>query len=246
MDDKNFKKYCEYSSKIDGWFGAKYLFAGLDQIQNSNNIWGDLFEIGVHHGKSALLMILLAKEGERFSCCDLFKNQGENKSRSGKGEKEIFYENLKKLFGEIPRNINIFDCNSSDLFYKPLKKNYRMFHIDGGHSFEETYSDLKLANSLSKEEGLIILDDYFNYRFPEVSEAITKSFMENKVDLVPVGIGKNKLVLCREDFHKFYLENMISEEIDYFKKLEEREMRKKKKFFGHEIVTFFGNKPLLK
>jgi hypothetical protein len=43
---------------------------------------GHLFEVGVHHGRSAVLLSQLARRGERLGVCDLFGEQGHNVSVS--------------------------------------------------------------------------------------------------------------------------------------------------------------------
>src|SRR5687767_10517483 len=63
--------------RIDGWLapGAVYLFALTDRVQKQHGIVGNLFEIGVHHGKSAMVLGAMARASERLGVCDIFGNQ---------------------------------------------------------------------------------------------------------------------------------------------------------------------------
>ena len=43
---------------------------------------------------------------------------------------------------------------------------YRLFSVDGGHSMEVALHDLRLANSVMVEGGVIMVDNYFDPKFP--------------------------------------------------------------------------------
>lgn len=85
------------SRNIQGWFSDKaaMLFAWLDEIQQTNGITGDVFEIGCHHGKSTMLLgAMVQPHREKLGVCDLFGDQDANISGSGKGDSELFRRNL--------------------------------------------------------------------------------------------------------------------------------------------------------
>jgi hypothetical protein len=54
-------------------------------LYRDGGVVGDLFEIGVHHGRSALLLSHMARTGEWVRVCDLFGAQSDNVSSSGGG-----------------------------------------------------------------------------------------------------------------------------------------------------------------
>src|SRR5687768_6666561 len=86
------------SRRIQGWFtvAAAMWFAWIDDIQKSHGIEGDIFEIGVHHGRSAILLAAMARpRRERLGVCDVFADQTSNVSGSGHGHREIFERNLR-------------------------------------------------------------------------------------------------------------------------------------------------------
>ena len=65
------KAVAKQSKDIPGWFSqeASMLFAWIDEIQKRNNISGDCFEIGCHHGKSALMLGTMLDAGSENYLC---------------------------------------------------------------------------------------------------------------------------------------------------------------------------------
>ena len=51
-------EYLDTTKGVEGWFFPidAFLFAMIDTIQQREGIRGNLFEIGVHHGKTALFL----------------------------------------------------------------------------------------------------------------------------------------------------------------------------------------------
>ena len=86
--DKLFRKV----NKIQGWFSfeAAMFFAMLNEIQLQNQVQGNIFEIGVHHGRSTLFLAgMLDNPDENLQVCDLFRNQDLNVTCSGKGNRAV-------------------------------------------------------------------------------------------------------------------------------------------------------------
>lgn len=189
---------------IDGWFlkEAAEFFLWVDYIQKNNDISGNLFEIGTYQGKSAILLAIMADTNkEKFAICDNFDNK-KNKIPV----KQLFLKNLKSFFKDLSFT-EIYSKESSQLNQEECN-NIRFFHIDGGHSAEETYQDLQLASKSIIEGGIIAVDDLFNEFWPGVMEGIYKFLTSNK-EIVPIAIGFNKLLLCKKSKQNWYLEQML-------------------------------------
>ena len=225
--EKFFKDF--YS--LQGWlsiFAAKTIL-WLDFIQKQEKIEGNLFEIGVYLGKSSILFgLFVDQEKERLGLCDHFK-AGERRKIP---QKEILYKNLNSYFDNL-EFIDIYDKESIALTLDECK-NSRMFHIDGGHTFVQLTNDLQLAETAIIDKGLIIIDDFFNPRCPEVTEGVYKYL--DKGTLTPIMVGFMKLVLCKKSMYKWYFEkintlgwkNYINnEKIDFLNR----------KMFGYNILT---------
>lgn len=207
------KRTARLSKDIPGWFSkeASMLFAWIDEIQKRNNIKGDCFEIGCHHGKSALMLATMVDAGsEKLSVCDLFGQQADNVSRSGNGDLDAFNLNMQER-RKAGVGINIFQKNSADLTAEEIGNNYRVFHVDGGHNPDEALIDLRLAADCTIESGVIVLDDPFRMEWPGVTEALIR-FLDERSDYRAIMTGFNKLVLSREKWSGIYLAALESDQ----------------------------------
>jgi hypothetical protein len=199
---------------IDGWFSAEaaQLFGLLDTVQVLAGIQGHLFEIGVHHGRSTVVLSHMARAGERVRVCDIFGNQGDNVSRSGSGDRAIFERNIAALAPDSAA-IDVFEKRSDHLTPPEIGGPYRFFHIDGGHLADEALGDLRLAAGVLHEAGVIVVDDPFRPEWPGVTEA-TIRFLDERKDLAAIAVGFNKLVLCRREARAAY-DAMLASPWDY-------------------------------
>jgi hypothetical protein len=196
------KKILFHSARVEGWFTkeAGMLIAMVDEFQKVKNITGDIFEIGVHHGKSSIFFSHLLTQSENLHICDLFSIEG-NVSSSGSGNEEIFKNNMLKY---APKPVAVYHkCLSSNLTPENVGKDYRMFHIDGGHNPDEALADLILASKVLHKQGVIILDDPFREEWPGVTEALVNFLQLNK-DFEGIVVGFNKILLSRKEISKEY------------------------------------------
>lgn len=196
---------------VHGWFRneAALLISSLDEFQKLKGISGNIFEIGVHHGRSSIFFSHLLGGDESLNVCDLFSNEG-NVSSSGSGDEEIYKANMNK-FGQRRPN-QIFKSFSSELTPEKISNNYRFFHIDGGHNPDEALGDLELAAKTIHHKGVIIVDDPFRDEWPGVTEAILL-FLQKNQEFEAFAVGFNKLFLCRKEAaldYREWMENNIS------------------------------------
>ena len=196
--------------KIDGWFSfeAACLFAMVNEMQKEQGLDGHLFEIGVHHGKSAVVLgNMRSARNEELTICDIFDNQELNQSQSGCGSREVFQKNFNK-YCENLSGLTIHQCMSSELQANIVKQPVRLFHIDGGHSADETYKDILLASQVIAPHGVIIVDDAFNPSWPGVIEGIIQSVRDRECNIQPFVIGFNKMGLCRPEYQQQYVDGV--------------------------------------
>lgn len=190
------KQYLAETAGVEGWFFPvdAYLFGFFDTVQQANGIAGNLFEIGVHHGKTALLLARMLRTGERLGVCDVFGRQELNVDRSGEGSLDLFRRNLRAH--TRPADVVIHAKRSELLSDGDTTTSCRLFHIDGGHLPEVVQADMRTAVRALHEEGVVIVDDIFNPSWPGVAEGFF-AFMTGEPVLVPLLIGGNKVFLCR-------------------------------------------------
>jgi hypothetical protein len=168
---------------VDGWLDpvsatAIALFGGP----------GNAAEIGVHHGKLCILLSLLC---DHTYAIDVF-DPTLNRDASGDGNREIFERNMRRHGGAY----TVLQSDSALLTPDRLPP-MRLFSVDGSHTAKMTASDLRLAAAVLEPGGVVILDDYFNEQWPDVSVGANRVIADGS--LVPFAIAPGKLLLTNGD-----------------------------------------------
>lgn len=86
---------------VKGWFPVldQVLFDWFLDRQESTGLRGDLLEVGVYKGKSAIFSGRHLREGERYTVCDLF--EGDAPDDANRAESAKSYSALtRRVFGE--------------------------------------------------------------------------------------------------------------------------------------------------
>lgn len=153
--------------------------------QNANGISGNLFEIGVQYGRSAVFSSLYMQEKEIAGFCDLYlrKEAVDLLNTIGAGEKRFLKMSSAQLTPSIQAPEFIANC--------------RWVHIDGSHSGSIFANDLRVANALLGGDGIIVVDDFFSVQYPQITAAVFDFLRSNPWDLRLVLAGYNKGYLCR-------------------------------------------------
>lgn len=228
---RNYKK--RGYKKVDGWMSplAMHAIIEFDRIQKAESISGPVCEIGVHHGRLFILLHLLSKQSETCVAWDLFENQDENVDQSGSGDRLQLEMNLKQ-YGQDLRRVLIQVKNSLDLdsgeVVRQCEGHPRLFSIDGGHTSDITYNDIKIAAGSICDKGIIILDDFFNEAWSGVAEGASR-YLNKHTGLSPVAILGNKVMLTNSpEAADFYLNR--------FKLTEPGVIEKRMEFYGREVI----------
>ena len=191
--------YVASSNSIAGYFtvDAALMFLAYNQLLAAQGISGDVLEIGVHHGRSAIIVGSMTGSERKFVAVDLFEDlQHHNVSHSGSGNETEFLRNMGRFFNDLSF-VKTIKGNSTALSSEALGSEFSFCHIDGGHTPEETFRDLDLCCRLLKPGALLALDDYFNPAFPGVSEGANEFRLAHGNKLKPIAIGFNKVLFQR-------------------------------------------------
>jgi hypothetical protein len=182
--------------RIEGWFSpdAALMFMAYNQVVAAHGVAGDVLEIGVHHGLSALALAAMRGDGAQLVAIDLFDElQAQNVSSSGSGSRVRFLQNMHEFFGDTAF-VRCVAAPSNTLGEAELGRRFSFCHIDGGHTARETYEDLELCSRILLPGGLLALDDYFNPSFPGVCEGAVKFWLAHDGALAPIAAGFNKVL----------------------------------------------------
>lgn len=193
--------------QIDGWLYIKALrlIDFFDKCQDALEVRGHIGEIGLYFGKLFIFLYLMAREGENVVGVDLFPKEEWEKT---------FHRNMTRYAYPEKQPI-IVKSDSLEVTAEQLLDlaggPYRMFSVDGGHKMEHALNDLRLANAVLSEGGIVLLDDYFDPSFPGVSEATNRFFLEDDgVRIAPFLICGNKVFLSTKGQAQAYREAALS------------------------------------
>lgn len=194
MQKSFFQSYLEAFHRIDGWFSydAALLFLAYNQLNAANGIAGDVLEIGVYQGLSAITVAHMRGQGRRMTAIDMFETAPTGKAYgSGASYRQQFEQNMR-AFHEPLDFLDIVSGASGELKAADYPKTFSFCHVDGGHSPEETFADLDFASQILVPGGILALDDYFNPQYPGVCEGAIRFWRERPGVVRPVAVGFNK------------------------------------------------------
>jgi hypothetical protein len=224
--------YLRRHDQVPGWldpYSASFIVA-LARIQREAGIAGGVAEIGVHMGRLFILLKLLAGS-EKAVAIDIFGDQHLNLDHSGHGNRERFLANLTRHAS--PDNLEIIQRSSLEVLPEDIVSragSCRLFSVDGGHTEACTINDLMLAERAIGDRGVVVLDDYFNPSWPDVSTGAARYFLHPQAELKPFAITPNKLFLARPAWHSFYHAALMRSERDFHEK--------DSRMFGVDVSVF--------
>jgi predicted O-methyltransferase YrrM len=105
-------------------------------------------------------------------------------------------ESIKKFLKKFEKNISLVKGDSNKTLEQTDLSKIDFAFIDGGHSYETTYSDLSvLYSSMKKKSKTIVCDDYIDASYiTEVKKAVDDFVKEKNLSLE---IIKNKFALIK-------------------------------------------------
>ena len=210
----NIERYLIFgSSRVEGWLHAysAELIRLLAQIQIAAGFRGAVGEIGVHHGRLLILLLLCKLPTERAFAIDVFERQELNIDRSGHGDLCRLLDNVRQW----AEGVDVIIISKSSLEVSPTEildqcGPVRLASIDGGHTAECTCKDLMLIDKVLAEHGVAILDDYFNPEWPDVSTGTARYLLDTNSKLRPFAISPNKIYLCRSEYSILYRQQIAA------------------------------------
>ncbi|MQY35200.1 hypothetical protein SRB17_31720 [Streptomyces sp. RB17] len=182
---------------VAGWFPVldQLLFDWFLNRQETAEMRGDLLEVGVYMGKSAIFIGRHQQPGERYTVCDLFEgdapddaNQAESSKSYGALTRRVFEGNYLSFHDELPR---VLQGPSSLVPAEVEPDSCRFVHIDASHLYEHVHGDIGTARDLLLPDGIVVLDDFRSEHTPGVSIATWEAVLNR--GLRPVCLSTQKL-----------------------------------------------------
>ena len=209
----NFKEYLSHfkqviDKEVEGWFYPKDIIITYGILKELQRPKGDVCEIGVAYGKSAI-MISQFKDESNFYLYDIFNE-----------EARVIAENNISKFGSNT-NLTWRLQDTTQLKYDDVtfKNDLRFLHIDGCHEHSAVLSDLILFSSKMRDDGIIAIDDFQDQEFPGVNSAVFQFSLSNGnyKNWRVFAIGDNKAYMCQKKYAELYQKFLV----DYIVKAKE-------------------------
>ncbi|NEB78113.1 class I SAM-dependent methyltransferase [Streptomyces sp. SID14478] len=163
--------------EVKGWFHNidQVLFDWFLTRQNARGQKGDLLELGVYMGKSAIFMGQYLEDGQTFTVCDLFDSPADDAANDKEMNKSYssltrtaFEANYRAFHDELPTVVQ----GPSHLITTAVENDScRFVHVDASHLYEHVHGDIAAARDLLGDDGIVVLDDFRAEHCPGVAAA---------------------------------------------------------------------------
>lgn len=176
--------------KIEGFLEEWEMVTLLLLPSMVDDVAGQIVEIGAWMGRSTICLGLgsnyFSRQKKRIVTIDTFDCRGN-------------FANLQResTFEEFKRNIGEFDLEplityivgDSTLVKNQISHPISLLFIDGDHSYEGVWSDIRNYSEKVAERGLIVFHDYSYPGEPDVAKAVNEFLADNPI--------YEKLFLCK-------------------------------------------------
>jgi hypothetical protein len=207
------KKQWKKIELIPGWLdfsNAEFMY----QLTKNSKILGggNVLEIGSFFGKSATCLGYGLNMGETISVIDPFGTiKFDDTDFETDDQNTLFRDLTLKKFKNFyafshKKSACIHIGLSKDILPK-LKGEYKLCHIDGGHSYQVVKQDISDVLKLLSKKSLIIFDDYENIAYPGVKKAVDEFILLGI--LIPI-INLGKLYVSKPDFTEELVEAILN------------------------------------
>ncbi|MFB6613654.1 class I SAM-dependent methyltransferase [Streptomyces sp. NPDC085524] len=183
---------------VNGWFSAsdQVLFDWFLTRQNSGAAHpGDLLELGVFMGKSAIFLGRYLREGEEFTVCDLFdspavdeSNLAENRMSYPTLTRRGFETNYLAFHEALP---TVIQAPTSVVGAEVRPASCRFIHIDASHLYEHVVTDIESSRLVATPDAVVVFDDYRSAHCPGVAAAVWSAVVSGGLN--PICVSDMKL-----------------------------------------------------
>jgi hypothetical protein len=195
---KPLDQYRKLFADVPGWFRlpAISIWDSLLTLQSDADVTGNFLEIGVWMGRSALLSTLHSSESEQCVFVDPLRiEEAEARLRSVRESGLHFIQGTSRSI-------------SAPMLPGAGAPSYRWIHIDGEHSGTAVEHDVALASSILAPRGIIVIDDFFDAAYPQITFAVIEHLRAHPKSLMMFLCGYSKAYLCHPSDGRWLLKHV--------------------------------------
>lgn len=192
---------------IPGWFGQPDIDLFRLLLDATAADGGDLAELGVYLGRSAVLLGGSLQGGETLTVIDTFgteagdaENQRENDEQYATLTRRQFQENYARTLGhDAP--VTVVEGLTSQILDHASEDAHRFVHVDASHLYEHVATDLVSSRRLLKRDGVLALDDYRSAHTPGTAAAAWQAVADG---LRPFALTEVKMYATWGDHRRWF------------------------------------------
>jgi predicted O-methyltransferase YrrM len=182
--------------EVTGWIypiDIIILYAILREAQKEK---GDICELGVAFGKSAIGLSLMKNKEDGLRLYDNFAAEITPEQAQAAVKKYGDDTNVVWYIADLMK------LHQRDITFKNAN---RLLHIDACHLHKAVLHDLENFSIDTTREAVIVVDDFNDPEYPGINTAITQFCLSDEGrDWVIFAIGHNKAYLCKSEMLEFY------------------------------------------
>lgn len=226
----DFKDINEKIDTVEGFFQPmdQYIWDWILTLQNEENTYGHMAEVGVYKGKSLCKLAQHQKGSEHILGIDHWLTEEGYKSTVLNAIKKtsnvsLGYVNLVPNKSEFISGTSFtHDTTGITTDFRNLS---RFVHIDGEHSGYCAYKDLELADKMLGPKGILAMDDWTTIFYPDIVDAFYRYIIANPNSFKILLISECKMYACRPREHSNYLWRMETKMVPFLKEHYEKPFR---------------------
>lgn len=175
---------------VPGWFPVsdQAAFTWLLEWQSATQPAGDLAELGVFKGKSAVHLGRYLQPGESFTVIDLFEDvTGEESIPASEKNpyrtltQSEFERNYLDFHDELPL---VLRGLSVAIREHVAPDTCRFVHVDASHIYEHVRDDTVSARSLLRGDGIVCFDDFRSAHTPGTAAAVWEAVLNEGLQVI--------------------------------------------------------------
>lgn len=179
---------------VPGFFGveSQAIWDFFLRAQAEMGIVGDFLEIGVYKGKSAILAALYLRQDEHAVLVDV----------SPVPETRAVLEKIRPGANVYLESLSTEAAFNSEITARAGR--FRWCHVDGDHTGYSALHDIRLCASVLAPNGILVVDDFFNFRYPQLTASVYRFLFDHPIEWKMVFAGANKAYLCHSAVYRTY------------------------------------------
>ena len=182
---------------VPGWFDDvdAAVFRWILDWQSAHGVRGDLAELGVFQGKSAIVIGWHVCGSETFTVAELFgapagdaATESEVRTSYPGLDRSTFEDTYLLFHDRLPE---VVEGPTTLLEGRLGSASHRFVHVDASHLYHHVVADLRLSERILRSGGVVACDDYRSEHTPGVAAAVWAEVAAGA--LVPLCLTPQKL-----------------------------------------------------